>query len=273
MTTRATPKSTFISFAAGFANGIISFMKSVLGIERLVRIYDHLRPLSVVVNINQKPITFLIPPRSQVLGHYLKVFPKKEPGTIRWLDTVAQEGVFFDVGANIGFVAVYLKLRAPTLDVWCFEPTYANFDLLRKNAKINGVNLNALPIALAAAPSVAAIEDPEELGGIALSINEDLKAREANTHPTMVDSLDALIEKGVPQPDYLKIDVDGIELEILRGAIKTLAGVREVAIEYDVDEKDEIIALLDAQGFDVSGDEVEDRMLFLKNRNLQNSDG
>lgn len=268
MAQNVTSRSTFISLAAGFANGVIGLTKSLLGVERLVRIYDCLRPLSVVVQINQRPITFLIPPRSQILGHYLKVFPKKEPGTIRWLDTVAREGVFFDVGANVGFVALYLKLRAPELDVWCFEPTYANFDLLRKNAKINGIDLNALPIALASTPSVAAIEDPEELGGIALSIDENLGAREQNTHPTMVDSLDSLVEKGLPQPDYLKIDVDGIELEILRGATRTLSGVREVAIEYDVDEKEEIIALLDAQGFDVSGDEVEDRMLFLKNRKL-----
>lgn len=268
MAQNVTSRSTFISLVAGLANGVIGLTRSILGIERIVRIYDHMRPLTVEVQINQKPIRFFIPPRSQILGHYLKVFPKKEPGTIRWLDTVAREGVFFDVGANVGFVAVYLKLQAPELDVWCFEPTYANFDLLRKNAKINGVDLNALPIALASTPSVAAIEDPDELGGIALSIDENLGARESNTHPTMVDSLDSLIAKGLPQPDYLKIDVDGIELEILRGATKTLSGVREIAIEYDVDEKQEIIALLDAQGFDVSGDEVEDRMLFLKNRNL-----
>ena len=66
--------------------------------------------------------------------------------------------------------------------------------------------------------------------------------------------------KRFPKPDFIKMDVQGAELDVLKGSIETLKDVKHVILELQVVEynkgaplKDEVIAYMDSQGFDCRG--------------------
>jgi hypothetical protein len=66
--------------------------------------------------------------------------------------------------------------------------------------------------------------------------------------------------KNFPPPDMIKMDVQGAELDVLKGAVETLSTVKHVILELQVVEynkgaplKDDVIAYMDTQGFDCLG--------------------
>ena len=66
--------------------------------------------------------------------------------------------------------------------------------------------------------------------------------------------------KNFPMPDMIKMDVQGAELDVLKGAVETLTTVKHVILELQVVEynkgaplKDDVIAYMDQQGFDCLG--------------------
>jgi FkbM family methyltransferase len=66
--------------------------------------------------------------------------------------------------------------------------------------------------------------------------------------------------KRFPKPDFVKMDVQGAELDVLKGAVETLTDVKHVILELQVVEynkgaplKDEVISYMDTQGFDCMG--------------------
>src|SRR5690242_13573920 len=49
----------------------------------------------------------------------------KEPDSIKWMDAMRPGSVFWDIGANVGFLALYAAARGD-LEVWAFEPAAVN---------------------------------------------------------------------------------------------------------------------------------------------------
>jgi FkbM family methyltransferase len=122
--------------------------------------------------------------------------------------------VFVDVGAHIGY---YTSLAADVMDgagrVYAFEPCPANFDLLRKNTAIYGNMIKAFGMA---------VGDRVCQGELFLCNANSGDHRLApvadrQAIPVCVTTLDAALVD-VPAIDFLKIDVQGSELQVLRGA-------------------------------------------------------
>jgi FkbM family methyltransferase len=114
---------------------------------------------------------------------------------------------FVDVGANVGGYSV----RAASWDmkVYAFEPNPDNLALLRRNIEINHASVNVLPFALGAKEGRARLSPN---GGVSRIIKDEGIEVEMRT----LDSFD------LAGADLLKVDVEGYELEVLRGARKTL---------------------------------------------------
>jgi FkbM family methyltransferase len=147
----------------------------------------------------------------------------------RLLSSVRQADTFFDVGANIGTVTLPVAVsgRAECL---AFEPEAGNAARLAENAALNGlVNVTVIEAAMWSAAGTVGLRGRGPVGAGTHKVVDADVAAAASVPATTID---AFGEQGRP-PDVLKLDVEGAELEVLRGATATLesGAVRELFVE------------------------------------------
>lgn len=144
--------------------------------------------------------------------------------------------VFYDVGANYGYFAVLAARSAR--HVYAFEPVTRSLRVLRGNLRRNECrNVTVLPVGLSAEDTRATIHLYNSSGN-----NSLFRRQVPPTHPlTRIGSetialarLDRLVEsRDLLPPSVLKIDVEGAELPVLRGARGVLARHRPaLVVEY-----------------------------------------
>lgn len=130
-----------------------------------------------------------------------------------------------DVGAGIGAFAVWAGRRFPAASLAAFEPNPASFRLLEENVRANGVaNVAAHRLAIGTKPAYE-LHDPA-LGARASALGSSTAAGIA----VPAARLDEVVEDG--RVDLLKIDCEGLELDVLESARGLLPRVRRVALEY-----------------------------------------
>lgn len=165
-----------------------------------------------------------------------------EPSIFEWIKGFRETDILIDVGANIGKFSI-LPAMLTGCRVVGFEPIGVNFRTLTANIRRNGLEdrVNALNIALSDEDGWARIEYPADTPGIAnASIVERSGAPSDMPHEDIrTRKLDGLIADGtVPQPNHLKIGVDGYESEVLAGMARTLADPRLESIRIEIKPKD-----------------------------------
>ena len=186
----------------------------------------------------------------------------KEPETIEWIDEFAAGDTLWDVGANVGIYSLYAALRGHR--VIAFEPHFANYFQLCANVMLNGLQDRITPLCLALTDTkrVSTINLANiDFGSSMSSFGNDLDYRgrpyEIAFRQGMVgydlDGFLADFSQDVPQ--HIKIDVDGIELDIARGGKKVLAhpGLKSVSIELvdtDANQVAGVNAIMSACGLD-----------------------
>jgi FkbM family methyltransferase len=139
--------------------------------------------------------------------------------------------VFYDVGANVGFVsALAARCAGPGGRVVAFEPLPANMRWLRHNLGLNRFsNAEAHDVALGDRDGVAEFIVAEESGLGKLSGYEKSHEAIAGRIEVRVRRLDDYRgAAGLPAPSVIKVDVEGAEAEVLRGASATIAACRPV---------------------------------------------
>lgn len=193
-----------------------------------------------------------------------KTYSKKEPDTLDWLDSFEPESCYFDIGANIGQYALYpAKKFGGSVQVFAFEPQSNNYYALNKNIYLNALSNRILSycVAVSGKSEFSKLYIPKFIPGGNRSQfgHEDLEnMKMAATHVQGMFgvTLDDLCEKwGFPYPNYLKIDVDGIEISILEGASNVLANpaLKSVIIELGTDaEQEKAIAIMKQAGLEVT---------------------
>lgn len=168
----------------------------------------------------------------------------KEPETIDWIHNCFQAGdVYYDIGANVGaYALVAAKAFKGTVQVYAFEPSFPTFKQLCTNVVINDCEdcVTPLQVALSDQTGMAVLNYSSLVPGSALhALGEACdykgdKFRPVIKQSVMAFALDDLIRQFMlPPPTHIKLDVDGIELSILKGAEKTLASalLRSVLVE------------------------------------------
>ncbi|HEX9448139.1 MAG TPA: FkbM family methyltransferase [Dongiaceae bacterium] len=141
---------------------------------------------------------------------------------------------------KLGIYSIYAALRGAK--VMAFEPHFANYFQLCINIMLNNLQDLVTPLcfALCGGKSVDIISLASlDFGASMATFGSDRDFRGAPFKPAFrqgmvgcdIDSL--VTEFGVSPPHHLKIDVDGIELEIVRGGARTIAAddVKSVSIE------------------------------------------
>lgn len=121
--------------------------------------------------------------------------------------------VVFDVGANIGNHALFFACVGHASQIHCFEPSNEAADLLEENFALNDIaasNAHIHRIGIGANIGKASFDHLESTNLGATSIKSD------DSGEITIDSLDNLYPEAIL--DLLKIDVEGMELEVLQGA-------------------------------------------------------
>lgn len=172
-----------------------------------------------------------------------RTFSTKEPETLEWIDSLPENAVVWDVGANIGLYTVYAAKKR-NCRIWAFEPSVFNLELLARNIFVNGLTEQVciVPVALSDRLGSSKMRmTTTEWGGALSTFGQEFgwdgeAIRQVFEFQTMGLSMEDAVDKlMIPQPDYIKMDVDGLEHFILKGGSAVLQGVREVLIEVNDD--------------------------------------
>ncbi|MEL6195842.1 MAG: FkbM family methyltransferase [Myxococcota bacterium] len=174
--------------------------------------------------------------------------------------------VVWDVGSNVGLFAFSAAFAAgPDGHVTAIEPDPELCQLLRRNARrrtdssavvevlesaiASSCGMSELSIAARGRASnfISEVAGRSETGGVRDRV---LVARL---------NLDALLTHSA-QPDFVKIDVEGAEALVLKGAEKTLAGCRSLYCEVGSETADETTQLLSDAGFTLYDAETNERI-------------
>src|SRR5207248_9506229 len=151
----------------------------------------------------------------------------------RLADFIPQRGwIVFDVGANVGVFAVQQARRGAF--VYAFEPNPDSYRRLAKTVATNGIGgaVTLFNVALGAAPGTGRLVVPS--GWTTVGSIERVDGKPAESAGTVtITALDRVVpEVGVAAIDLLKIDTEGAELEVLRGAERTLDVVVRLVVEH-----------------------------------------
>jgi FkbM family methyltransferase len=142
-------------------------------------------------------------------------------------------GTFVDVGANKGdFALIAARTAGPEGQVIAIEPSPDNCEWIRRSVELNGyANVELQEVALSDSEGEAPLYLGEKSGWHSLVAGE----ADQDSITVRTRTLDALLEElRCPPPDVLKVDVEGGELGVLRGASRTLAAGGEMWILLDV---------------------------------------
>lgn len=168
-------------------------------------------------------------------------FSTKEPETLEWIDGIPSGAVVWDIGANVGLYSCYAAKRR-ACRVFAFEPSVFNLELLARNVFLNDLTelVTLVPLPLSDVLAVSTLNmTTTEWGGALSSFGQDFGHDGQAMHkvfkfPTIgVSMADAVELLKIPQPDYIKMDVDGIEHLILKGGTPVLSKVQGVLIEIN----------------------------------------
>lgn len=136
-----------------------------------------------------------------------------------------------DIGANIGFMTAYFAQRWQ--HVTAFEPTPAIFACLEKNCTRDNIDLKPLALSDKTDTVIFAVGRRSEINQIVSSA--DILSKHWFSIEVPAVTLDSLNLTGI---DMIKIDVEGHELSVLRGAEQTIRGQRPlIAIEISFENK------------------------------------
>jgi FkbM family methyltransferase len=174
----------------------------------------------------------------------------------------------FDVGANIGTFTTWLARAFPQGKIYSFEPQHAVFQQLAGNVAINNLyNVYTYNMGLGSVNEYVTFNEPDyfsncDFGTFTLKDQRHVP-RTSNAVVIEVRTLDSFVElHQIARVDLLKIDVEGMDVEVLAGARQTIKLFRpKIFIEHsdnEVSVKDEITAFLDPYGykFEVIGNNI-----------------
>ena len=255
-------------WAASVTAGVIAPLVKLctLGLSRrgrvtaLAHVRRRITPVRAI-NTGRGRFRATIPSRRS--APWINDFHEYEPDTLGWIDEFPEGAVLWDIGANLGLFSLYAALR-PDVRALAFEPASASYAALNENIKLNGMadRIQGYCLAFAAGNRLDF-----------LNMNETEAGTYLHGFGTERDQLGRLIETSFrqgavgfaiddfvrffspPLPTHVKIDVDGIEADILRGGRKTLGGpnVRSMIIEIEGNPESprvrEIFSLIDELGF------------------------
>lgn len=188
---------------------------------------------------------------------------KKEPDTICWIkQNITDNSIFFDIGANVGAYSLVASKMGQRVKVFSFEPSFSTYKTLVTNIIENSLETSIVPLPIALSQRTSLVDinfSSTESGAAEHAVGNIKNMYGENFQPvssikTLTYSLDDFLTHfSVPVPNFVKIDVDGNELEILKGAKLVLKNEKLRSLLVEVKETSdferEITKMLATFGF------------------------
>jgi len=208
--------------------------------------------------INNKETYFFTP--NYTTKWRVETIFSKEPETLEWIDGFKSvddsDIIFWDIGANIGLYSIYAAQKFDNIKIYSFEPSTSNLRILSRNIYLNNlsekISISQFPLT--------------NLKNVFLEINESeftegwsmnsfgtkkgYDGKEINIkqkYKIFGTAADELIKnQTLKVPNFIKLDVDGIEHLILEGAnnILTSEQLKSLSIELNEDYKEQYKKIL-----------------------------
>jgi FkbM family methyltransferase len=186
---------------------------------KLARLPLRMIPKSATVSILQGPLRG----SKWIVGSQRNAFwlgsyePAMQEAMVR---RVTPGSTFYDVGANVGFYSLLASQLVRDGRVYAFEPLPINVSYLRRHLELNQItNVQVVEGAISNHSGVAHFE-VEETGAMG-------RLEDAGTLSVTTISLDSFIDSAdVVPPDFIKMDIEGEELNALKGAEHCLRAYR-----------------------------------------------
>ncbi len=195
-----------------------------------------------------------------VIKYHLAESPDALESGERWLvERVASYGErFIDVGSNIGdwLGMVRESMQGRTFAALAFEPSRSAYEALEGRFRAEP-RVTLFNVALGGAPgSLAFFEEPD--AGRGSTLVPDFMRTPGTTRTVTVTTLDAAMrEANWTHADFLKVDAEGYDLQVLRGARGTLAARAFGVVQFEYNRAWQLAgdtlraayALLEANGY------------------------
>lgn len=182
-----------------------------------------MRPVSSAIAFDA---VFFYPSGDQTIGPCLAKsgeFARAEIDFLR--DHLPPNGTLCDVGANIGTISIPLARMVQGLSVYSFEPQLPIYRLLMRNVALNGLmSIEAFPWALGETDGIIEFPTPS----LSSPLNFGAVGRGSlggDKTPVVIRRLDSIT---LPPLSLIKIDVEGFDLEVIRGGRETIRRDRPI---------------------------------------------
>jgi FkbM family methyltransferase len=163
-----------------------------------------------------------------------------EPEVRQEVERIASRRVnVIDIGANIGYYTILAsRLAGPEQRVFSFEPQANIVSKLRRNIEVNALrNVEVFPYALSDKDGTVNFNVPPEGAEAYGSMHANGRFEVARTVEVEMHRLDDVLDKlGNPKIGLVKIDAEGAELLILRGAQKLLSSPDKPDLIFEANE-------------------------------------
>lgn len=161
---------------------------------------------------------------------------------------IRADSVSIDIGANIGTWARELAAMSPAGKVYALEPASHTYALLERNAaEVSNV-----------VPHRLALADEPGVMHLAYAMSSGVRFLSNEGEPVTVETLDNFVEgEKVSRVDFIKLDVEGAEMKVLKGAEETLRKHRPVVVFEHIRSiaerggytKEDVVAFFEDRGY------------------------
>lgn len=229
-------------------------------------------------------IEFVMDVESEKTLFHANTAASAEPHTIEWIDKFVSPGDnLYDIGANVGVYSLYTaKKYKGSVKVFSFEPEALNFAQLNRNVYSNNfqdtVRTHCLAISNKTELGIMNLER-WRVGGTLHQFNRAKDHLDNHFVPVYKQGVlgitldDLVIQFGLPVPNHIKIDVDGIEDLVVLGAERVLSDKNIKTIHIEISSIDGmkcelITSKLANKGFEI--DNIVDHSNIVKKEKKQN---
>jgi FkbM family methyltransferase len=189
-----------------------------------------------ILTVNGREMSFVGSPTDPYFQR-LQAFYENNRELAGLVSSLAPDAISLDVGANIGLTALTIATATPRGHVFAFEPLPRNAQYLRENVRANGIkNVTVVEVAVGIQDGEMVSMNMPVCGAHATVIRSpERKQSESENVSVPLISLDEWTTRSlVRRVDFVKLDVEGYESDVLYGGAALLASLRpSILMEFN----------------------------------------